>query len=87
MGHQNRILLTRVEKELGEAVIDTTQSVQDGKFQGGANYVGTLKNKGVDLVPFNKTATKIPDTLKKELEQVRQDLISGKIKTGVDPLK
>jgi basic membrane protein A len=54
-------------------VIDTIKSVQDGKFQGGANYVGTLKNEGVDLAPFNKTATKIPDALKKELEQVRQD--------------
>jgi hypothetical protein len=37
--------------------------------------------------PFNKTATKIPDALKKELEQVKKDLIDGKIKTGVEPLK
>jgi hypothetical protein len=34
-----------------------------------------------------QAATKIPDALKKELEQVRQDLIDGKIKTGVEPLK
>ena len=81
------ILLTSVEKEMGNAVVDTGKSVQDGKFQGGTNYVGTLKNDGVDLAPFNKTATKIPDALKKELEQVRQDLINGKIKTGVEPLK
>jgi basic membrane protein A len=81
------ILLTSVEKEMGEAAVDTIKSVQDGKFQGGTNYVGTLKNEGIDLAPFNKMATKIPDALKKELEQVRQDLISGKIKTGVEPLK
>ena len=48
------ILLTSVEKGMGEAVIDTAKSVQDGKFQGGTNYVGTLKNEGVDLAPFNK---------------------------------
>jgi basic membrane protein A and related proteins len=81
------ILLTSVEKELGEAAIDTIKSTQDGKFQGGVNYVGTLKNGGVELAPFNQMATKIPDSLKKELDQVEEDLKSGKIKTGVDPLK
>lgn len=80
------ILLTSVEKEMGEAVIDTIKSVQDGTFQGGKNYIGTLKNEGVGLAPFNKLTTKIPDVLKKELEIVRQDLVGGKIKTGVDPL-
>ena len=39
---------------MGEAVIDTIKSVQEGKFRGGANYVGTLKNEGVALAPFKK---------------------------------
>lgn len=81
------ILLTSIEKEMGEAVIDTIKSVQDGKFKGGANYVGTLKNGGVGLAPFNKLSTKIPDALKNDLRRIEQDLIDGKIKTGVEPLK
>jgi basic membrane protein A and related proteins len=81
------VLLSSVEKEMDQAVIDTIEDLRNNKFEGGTNYVGNLKNGGVGLAPFNRLATKIPDGLKKELVQVRKDLIDGKIKTGVDPLK
>ncbi|MCL4394105.1 MAG: BMP family ABC transporter substrate-binding protein, partial [Chloroflexi bacterium] len=78
------ILLTSVQKKLDSAVFDTIQSVQNNTFKGGTNYVGTLKNSGVDIAPFHNLDSKVPDALKKELDQVRQDLISGAAKTGVD---
>jgi basic membrane lipoprotein Med (substrate-binding protein (PBP1-ABC) superfamily) len=81
------VLLTSVEKKMDNAVFDTIKALQDGKFQGGTNYVGTLKNNGVSIAPFNQLDSKIPAALKAELEQVKKDLIDGKIKTGVDVLK
>ncbi len=80
------VLLTSVMKVITVAVYNSIQDDINGKFQGGANYVGTLENKGVDIAPFHDNDSKIPDTLKKELDQVRADLISGAVKTGVASL-
>jgi basic membrane protein A and related proteins len=80
------VLLTSVQKKIDNAVFDTIQSVVNGSFQGGTNYVGTLKNNGVDIAPFHNLDSKVPDALKTELQQVRQDLINGTATTGVAPL-
>jgi basic membrane protein A len=76
------VLLTSVRKNMDTAVYDSIKSVVDGKFQGGVNYVGTLANDGVSLAPFNQLDSKISAALKAELDQIKADLISGKIKTG-----
>lgn len=81
------VLLTSVQKHMDVAVFDTIKSVQDNSFQGGTNYVGTLANDGVGIAPFHNFDSKIPDSLKSELDQVKADLISGKITTGVAPLQ
>ncbi|MCX7839700.1 MAG: BMP family ABC transporter substrate-binding protein [Anaerolineae bacterium] len=81
------ILLTSVVKNMDVAVFDTIKDMQTGAFKGGTNYVGTLKNNGVGIAPFNQLEGKVPDKLKKDLEQIKKDLIDGKIKTGVEPLK
>lgn len=81
------ILLTSVVKNMDVAVFDTIKDMQTGAFKGGTNYVGTLKNNGVGIAPFNQLDSKVPDKLKKDLEQIKKDLIDGKIKTGVEPLK
>lgn len=81
------ILLTSVVKNMDVAVFDTIKDMQTGAFKGGTNYVGTLKNNGVGIAPFNQLEGKIPDKLKKDLEQIKKDLIDGKIKTGVPPLQ
>ena len=81
------VLLTSVRKNMDVAVYDTIKSVQDGKFQGGTNYVGTLANNGVSIAPFNQLDSKIPAALKTELDQIKADIISGKIKTGVADLQ
>jgi basic membrane protein A len=81
------VLLTSVQKNMDVAVYDTIKDFVAGKFQGGTNYVGTLENNGVGLAPFHDLDSKVPADLKKELDQVKADLISGKVKTGVEPLK
>jgi basic membrane protein A len=81
------VLLTSVMKMLDVAVNDTVKDFVNGNFKGGTNYVGTLTNNGVGLAPFHDLDSKVPDTLKQELEQVKADIISGTIKTGVEPLQ
>ena len=81
------VLLTSVRKNMDVAVFDTIKSLQDGKFQGGTNYVGTLANDGVSIAPFHDQESKIPAALKTEINQVKADLISGKVKTGVEAVK
>ena len=44
------------------------------------DYVGTLTNGGVGLSPFHDFDSKVDSTLKSELDQIKQDIISGKIK-------
>jgi basic membrane protein A len=51
----------------------------DDKFDATA-YVGTLENDGVGLAPFHNFEDKISDSLQAELDQVKADIISGKIK-------
>jgi basic membrane protein A len=81
------VLLTSVRKNMDVAVYDTINSVLTGKFQGGTNYVGTLANNGVSIAPFNQLDSKVPAALKAELDQLKADLISGKVTTGVPALQ
>ena len=71
------VILTSVLKNMNVAVFDTIKAVKDGTFKGGV-YSGTLANGGVGLAPV----TGASDALKAELEQVKADLISGKITIG-----
>ncbi len=81
------VLLTSVQKQMDNAVYDTIKSFQAGTFKGGENYVGTLQNGGVGIAPFHNLDSKVPAALKTELDQVKADIISGKVKTGVEALK
>jgi basic membrane protein A len=81
------LLLTSVVKNMDVAVFDTIKDMQAGTFKGGTNYVGTLKNNGVGIAPFNQLDSKIPAALKTALEQIKKDLIDGKVKTGVEAIK
>ncbi len=81
------VLLTSVMKNMDAAVYDTVKAMVEGKFKGGENYVGTLANGGVGIAPFNQLDSKVSADLKKELDQIKANLIAGKIKTGVEAIK
>ncbi len=75
------IELTSVMKNMDVAVYDTIKAAQAGNFKGGT-YVGTLANNGVGLAPFHNFDSQVPATLKPELDQIKADIISGKITIG-----
>jgi basic membrane protein A len=74
-----KYFLTSVTKNLTDSVKTYVEAAASGKFPKG-NYVGTLANNGTGLAPFHDFDSKVPSDLKSELDQVKQDIISGKIK-------
>jgi basic membrane protein A len=74
-----KYFITSVEKGIATAVKGAVTSAADGTFKGGA-YIGTLANGGVTLAPYHDFASKIPSSLQTEVNTIKQDIISGKIK-------
>nr|WP_307080282.1 BMP family ABC transporter substrate-binding protein [Arthrobacter pascens] len=73
------IMLTSVMKLMGEAVEAVVKDDKDGKFTN-TPYVGTLANDGVQLAPFHNFDSQVPVEVKSELEQIKKDIIDGKLK-------
>jgi basic membrane protein A len=77
------IMLTSVLKQMDETTLMTINAAMNGTFKGGTT-VGTLANGGVGLAPFHAAENQVPDSLKKELEEVKQKIINGEIKLNPD---
>jgi len=73
------IMLSSVMKLMGEAVETVVKDDKDGKFTN-TPYIGTLANDGVQLAPFHNFDSQVPADLKSELEQIKKDIIDGKLK-------
>ncbi|HVX43546.1 MAG TPA: BMP family ABC transporter substrate-binding protein [Mycobacteriales bacterium] len=73
-----KYFLTTAEKSIAKSVNVAVTAAKDGSFSG-ENYLGTLKNGGVGIAPYHDFESKVPASLKKEVEQLKQDIISGKI--------
>jgi len=73
--------LTSILKNMDVAVYKVIQTVVDGTFKGGV-YWGTLKDGGVGIAPFHDFDSQVPAALKAEIEQLKKDIIDGKVKTG-----
>jgi basic membrane protein A len=71
------VILTSVLKNMNVAVYDTIKAAMDGTFKGGI-YSGTLANNGVGLAAVNGASAE----LQAELDQIKADIISGKITVG-----
>lgn len=74
-----KYFISSATKNLAGGVEAYLKSASEGTFPTG-NYVGTLQNDGVGLAPYNQWDSKVPDALKKQLDQVKADIESGKIK-------
>jgi len=70
--------LSSVQKKVDVAVYKTIEDVKNGKFKGGT-VVYALADGGVDLAPFHNFDSKVPQSLKDEIAQIKADLISGKL--------
>lgn len=72
------LYLTSVLKKLNEGVKETVIATSEGKFNA-ESYIGTLKNKGVDVAPFHEWEGKVSSTLSAEIEDIRAKIIAGEI--------
>ncbi len=73
-----KYFLTSVTKNLTGSVNEYATKAATGTFPTG-NYIGTLANDGTGLAPFHDFDSKVPADLKSQLDQVKKDIISGKI--------
>ena len=73
-----KYFLSSVTKNLTGSVQQYAEKAATGTFPKG-NYIGTLANNGTGLAPYHDFETKVPSSLKSQLDQVKQDIISGKI--------
>ncbi|PID51110.1 MAG: BMP family ABC transporter substrate-binding protein [Propionibacteriales bacterium] len=72
-------IMTSVYKGMDTAVFEAIKSVIDGDFSSDP-FVGTLQNEGTGLSPYHEFDSKIPDDIKSEIDAIKADIISGKIK-------
>jgi len=74
------IVLTSVMKKMDITTFLAIEAAREGTFQGGV-LVGKLENNGVDIAPFYELDSLVSRDLKSELDEVRQSIIDGTIKT------
>jgi basic membrane protein A len=74
-GYLGAHILTSAQKKVDVAVFDTAKAVQDGSFSGGEDQIFDLKNDGVGLGKLNAEGQKLAD----KIEEIKQEIISGKI--------
>ncbi len=72
------LLLTSVMKNMDVAVFDAIQEALEGELEGGL-YVGTLENEGVGIAPYHEFEDQVPDELKQEVEELRDQIIAGEV--------
>jgi basic membrane protein A len=73
--------LSSVTKNVEGSVKDIVEQAASGTWTG-KDYIGTLENGGTGLAPFHQFDGKVSSQLKSELDQVKADIISGKIKVA-----
>ena len=71
-------VLTSMVKRCNVAGFNTIKDITEGKFISGIHNFG-IKENGVDTTEFKYTKDKIPQEYLKRLEQIKQDIIDGKI--------
>jgi basic membrane protein A and related proteins len=69
-------ILTSAVKRVDTAVFLAIKSVVDGNFKGGSNMIFGLKQNGVGI---GKISPKVPQSEVAKVNQIRADIISGKI--------
>jgi len=74
-------LLTTVQKNIADSVRDAVLKGAKGQSLSQADgFIGTLKNNGVSIAPYHDFDNKIDAGLKAEVEQLKNDIISGTVK-------
>jgi len=74
------VVLTSVVKNYDVSVMQAVKAIEENTFSGGT-HVGTLETGEVGVAPFRKFNSLISAKVKADVEQIKADIISGKIKT------
>jgi basic membrane protein A len=74
-----KYFITSVTKNLSGSVQQYMKSASAGTFPTGS-YVGTLANGGTGLAPYHDFDSKVPASLKSQLDQVKAGIANGSIK-------
>jgi basic membrane protein A and related proteins len=74
-----KYMISSVTKGITEAVKTAVLAAANGTFAGGV-YIGTLANGGAVLSPYHDFASKIPAALQSEINTLKGEIESGKIK-------
>ncbi|MBN8425731.1 BMP family ABC transporter substrate-binding protein [Microbacterium esteraromaticum] len=72
------VVLTSVLKAMDLSTYQAVLSSGNGEFDPEA-YVGTLENEGVGIADLHNFADKVDQELQDEVDQLRQDIIDGKV--------
>ncbi|MCC6270477.1 MAG: BMP family ABC transporter substrate-binding protein [Microbacteriaceae bacterium] len=75
------ILLTSIMKGIAVGVSDVVKASADGTFDN-TPFVGTLDNGGVSIAPFHEFESKVDPGLQGQLDALKADIISGKVKVS-----
>ncbi len=72
------VLLSSVMKGMDVAVFESIEASLEGSFSS-KPFVGTLENEGVALAPYHEMDSEIPQELKDQIEELKQQIIDGEI--------
>ena len=73
------VLLTSVMKNMDNSCYTVIEEAMEGEFKGCGVYIGSLENEGVGIAPYHDVEDEVPDDLKDEVEDLRQQIIDGEI--------
>jgi basic membrane protein A len=73
------VFLTTVVKNIPLAVSEAVLAASESDGLTTGSFLGTLENDGVSIAPYHEFEDDISDELKAEVEQLKQDIISGTI--------
>jgi basic membrane protein A len=76
----DRVLLTSVVKDFGEAAFDQIAALMDGTWEDGLVFAD-LASGGVDMAPFHHLNNVVPGHIKNDLKDIREGIIGGTIPT------
>ena len=82
-GYLGSYILTSAQKKVDVAVFNAIKAAQAGQFKGGVDVVNDLTNDGVGYGTLDAQGKKYAT----QLNSVKQDIISGKIKNIPDTVK
>jgi basic membrane protein A and related proteins len=76
-GYLGTYVLTSALKRVDTAVFDSVKDAKDGKFKGGTDAVYGLDVNGVGIGKFS---SKAPAGIADKVQQIKQQIATGKIK-------